>query len=59
MWTFEPHVAEQVFEDFVKELGLTVEAMVRAARAWFPIVWLPAATTLRCALKPKTFSCNS
>jgi hypothetical protein len=25
MWIFEPHVAEQVFEDFVKELGLTVD----------------------------------
>ena len=24
MWIFEPHVAEQVFEDYVKEYGLTV-----------------------------------
>lgn len=24
MWIFEPHVAEQVFEDFVKEHGITV-----------------------------------
>ena len=24
MWIFEPHVAEQVFEDYVKEFGLTV-----------------------------------
>jgi hypothetical protein len=25
MWIFEPHVAEQVFEDFVKEFGLRVD----------------------------------
>src|SRR6185295_6799563 len=24
MWIFEPHVAEQVFEDFVRERGITV-----------------------------------
>jgi hypothetical protein len=25
MWIFEPHVAEQIFEDYVKEFGIPVE----------------------------------
>ncbi len=24
MWVFEPHAAEQIFEDYVKEFGLAV-----------------------------------